>query len=92
MESNPEVETSYITEYQEVILKDVENEYCAKHRHVPVNKPKCVLSSNLASAVQASRSSQSSIDPYDLSSDDEEYSTPNKVAKATPSRSDRPAH
>ena len=31
MDINPEDETSYTTQYQEVILKHVENEYSAKH-------------------------------------------------------------
>jgi len=31
MEINPEDETSYTTQYQEAILKYVENEYCTKH-------------------------------------------------------------
>jgi hypothetical protein len=44
---NPEDETSYTTQYQEVVLKYVENKYCAKHRHVPVNKLETVPSSNL---------------------------------------------
>jgi len=39
----------------------------------------------------ASGSCQSFFDPYDLSSDDEEYLTPNKVAETTPERSDRAA-
>jgi len=36
-------------------------------------------------------SCQSSCDPYDLSSDDEEYITPNNVAETTPGRRDRAA-
>jgi len=39
---NPEDETSYTTQYQEVFLKYVENEYCAKHRRLLVTKPKSV--------------------------------------------------
>jgi len=39
----------------------------------------------------ASRSDQSSFDPYDLPSDDEEYITPNNLAETTPWRSDRVA-
>jgi len=39
----------------------------------------------------ASRSGQSSYDPYDLSSDDEEYLMPTNVAETTPGRSDRAA-
>jgi hypothetical protein len=69
----------------------VENEYCAKHRRVPVNKLQSLPSSNLISSATASRSCQSSFDPYDLSSDDEEYRTPNNVAETTPGRGDRAA-
>jgi hypothetical protein len=47
MDINPEDETSYTTQYQEAYLKYVENEYCVKHRHVPVNKVETVQSSNL---------------------------------------------
>jgi len=39
----------------------------------------------------SSRSGQSSYDPYDLSSDDEEYLMPNNVAEMTPGQSDRAA-
>jgi hypothetical protein len=38
MDINPEDKTSYTTQYQEAFLKYVENEYCAKHRRVPVSK------------------------------------------------------
>jgi len=71
MDINPDNETSYTTQYQEAFLKYVENEYCAKHRHVPVNRHESLPSSNLLSSAMASRSCQSSLDPYDLSSDDE---------------------
>jgi len=84
MDINPEDETSYTTQYQEVFLKYVENEYCAKHRRMPVTKLETVLSNNLVPSVTASWSYQSSFDPYDLSSDDEEYLTPNNVAETTP--------
>jgi hypothetical protein len=47
MDIHPEDETSYTTQYQEAFLKYVENEYCANHRHVPVNKHETVPSSNL---------------------------------------------
>jgi len=91
MDINPEDETFYTTQYQEAFLKYVENEYCAEHRCVPVNKLETVLSSNLVPSAMASGSYQSSFDPYDLSSDDEEYLTPNNVAETTPGRSDRAA-
>jgi len=91
MDIDPEDETSYTTQYQEAFLKYVENEYCAKHRRVPVNKLETVRSSNLVCSATASGSYQSSFDAYDLSSDDEEYLTPNNVAETTPGRSDRAA-
>jgi len=91
MDINPEDETSHTTQYQEAFLKYVENEYCAKHRHVPVNKLETVPSCNLVPSATASGSDQTSFDPYDLSSDDEEYLTPYNVAETTPGRSDRAA-
>jgi hypothetical protein len=39
----------------------------------------------------SSRSGQSSYDPYDLSSDDDEYLMPNTLAKTTPRQSDSAA-
>jgi len=88
---NPEDETSYTTQYQEAFLKYVENEYCVKHRRVPVNKLETVPTSNPFPSATASGSYQSSFDPYDLSSDDEEYLTPNNMAEMTPARGDRAA-
>jgi len=88
---NPEEETSYTTQYQQAVLKYVENEYCAKHRRALVNKQETVPSSNLVPSATASESYQSSFDPYDLSSDDEEYLMPNNVPETTSGRSDRTA-
>jgi hypothetical protein len=84
MDINPENETSHPAQYQEAFLKYVENEYCAKHRRVPVNKLEPVQSSNLVPSSTASGSNQSSFDPYDSSSDDEEFLTLNNVAETTP--------
>jgi len=58
---------------------------------VPVNKLETVPSSNLVPSAMASGSYQSSFDPYDLSSDDEEHLTPNNVAKTTPRHTNRAA-
>jgi len=88
MDINPEDETSDTTQYQEAFLMYVENEYCAKHWGVPVNKHQSLRSSNHISSAMASQSCQSSFDPDDLSSDDEEYLTPNNVAETTSGRSD----
>jgi hypothetical protein len=85
---NPEDETSYTIQYQDAVLKYVENEYCTKHRRVPVNKFETVPSSNLVPSATASGSYHASIDPYDLSRDDKEYLTPNNVAETTPRQSD----
>jgi len=92
MDSNPENETLYTTQYQEAIPRYMENEYCAKHRHAPVNELETVPSSNPVPSTTASGSYQSSFDQYDLSSDDEEYLTPNNVPETTPGRSDCAAH
>jgi len=91
MDINPEDETSYTTQYQEAFLKHVENEYCAKRRREPVNKLETIPSNNLPPCATASGSYQLSFDPYDLSSIDEEYLTPNNLAETTPGRSNRAA-
>jgi len=91
MDITPEDEISYTIQYQEAFLKYLENQYCAKHRRVPINKLQSLPSSNHIFSATASRCCQSSFDPYDLSSDDEEYLTPNNVAETTPERSYRPA-
>ena len=91
MDINPEDETSYTPQYQEAFLKYLKNKFCAKHRCVPVNELETVPTSNLVPTATASGSYQTSFDPYDLSSDDEEYLTPNNGAETTPGRSDRAA-
>jgi hypothetical protein len=88
MDINPEDETSYSTQYQEAFLKYVGNEYCAKHRCVMFNQLETDMSSNLVPSATASGSYQSSFDPYNSSSDDEDCLTPNNVAETTPGRSD----
>jgi len=89
MDINPEDETSCSTQYQEASLKDVENGYCPKNQHEPVNELETVPSNNLLPSATASGCYQLSFGPYDLSSNDEEYVTPNNVAETTPGRSDR---
>jgi hypothetical protein len=64
-----------------------ENDYYAKHWRVPFNKTKNVTSSKFILSAIPSPSSQSSFDPYDLSSSDEEYLTPTNVARTTPGKS-----
>jgi len=92
MDINPEDVTSYTTQYQEAFLTYVENEYCAKHQCGLVNEHESLPRSNLIPSETVLGSCQSSFDPYDLSSDDEEYLTPNNVAETTPGRSYLAAH
>jgi len=89
---HPEDETSYTNQCQEFFLMNVENENCAKHRSVAVNKHESLPRSNLVPSETVSGSCQSSFDPYDLSSDDEEHVMPNNEAETTRGRSDHTAH
>jgi len=81
---NPEDKTSYTTQYQEAFFKYVENEYCAKHRHLLVTKHEKLQSNDFIHSAMPSQSGQSSFDPYDLSSGDEEYLTAKDLAEMTP--------
>jgi len=92
IDNTSEDETSYATQYQEAILKYTENEFFAKHWRVPVNKLESLPRSNLVPSATGSGSCQSSFDAYELSSDDEEYLTPNSVAETTPRWRDCTAH
>jgi hypothetical protein len=58
---------------------------------VLVNKLESIPSSSRIPSTPASRSNQSSLDYYDLLSDDEEYLTPTNVAETTPGQSNRAA-
>jgi hypothetical protein len=51
-------------------------------------EPELLPRSKLVPFTTVSASGQPSFEPYDLSSDDEEYLTPNNVAETTPRRSD----
>jgi len=84
MDINAEEEASYTTQYQEALHKYVQNEYCAKHRSVPIIKPESPPSSNLFPFATTSRPGLSSFDPYDLSSDDKKYLILDNVAETTP--------
>jgi len=71
MEIHPEDETFYATQYEEAFLKQVENEYWAKHQGVLVNIAERMLSSNLIPSAIAFGSGKLSIDTYRLFGDDE---------------------
>jgi len=79
MDIKPDDETSYTTHYPEAFLKYVEIEYCAKHGRLSVIIPERVACNNPFSTT-ASGSGKSAFDPYDLSSDDDEYLMPKNVA------------
>jgi hypothetical protein len=70
--TNPENEISYSTQYLEVFVKYTENEDCAKHRYFPSMKPESATSNIHIFYVMGSRCGQSSYNPDDLSSNDEE--------------------
>jgi hypothetical protein len=89
MDINPEDDTSYTTQYLEAFLKYVENVYNPKHQLVPVNKLESLLHSKMVSSSTDFGSCQPFFDPYDLSSNVEEYLTPNNVAEMTPGQSDQ---
>jgi hypothetical protein len=84
MDINPEDETSCTTQHQEALLKYMVNEYCSKHRQVPVIKPQPIPSSNQVASTMASGSGQSFFDRYDLSSNQNQYLTPDSMAETTP--------
>jgi len=73
MDMNPEDQMSYCTQYLEAFLKCVQNEYCGKHRRLSVTKPENDQHSNFVPSSNAAGFGQSSFDPYDSSSDDDEY-------------------
>jgi len=83
---NPEDKTLYTTQCQEAFQKYAENDYCPKHQHMLVNKSDSIVRSNLVPFITASGSGLSSFAPYDLSSHDEKYLTPNKVAEMPPGK------
>jgi len=85
---NTEDKTSYTIQYQEAFLKYVENKYCPKHRLLLVTMSDNTLNNNLSSFEMASRSAQSSYNPYNLCTDDDEYLMPTNVAETTPNQSD----
>jgi len=91
MDINSEKEALYTTQHQNVMLKYMENEYCAKHRRLPVSKSESIPHNNLFSPTIASRCGQSSYDLSDLSTYDEEYLMPTNVAKMRCGQSDRTA-
>ena len=92
MDINPDDETLYTTQYQEAFLKYVENENWAKQRGLPCMEPESILSNNHFSSAMASRSGHSFYDPYDLSSNDDEYLMPKSVAEMMLGQSNCAAH
>ena len=92
MDINRADEISYTTQFQEAFLKYVENEYCAKRGHLLVIEPESVLRKHFFPSSMAQGSSQSFVDPYDLSSVEEDYLILEDVGETTPGQSNRAAH
>jgi len=92
MHINLEDQTSDTTQYQDTFLKNVENEFYAKHQPMSISIPEQVAGNIIFPSLKASGFGQSSYDPYDSSSDDQEYITPKSMVEMTPRGSDHPAH
>ena len=60
---NPEDEWSYTAQYEKGFLRSMENDDCAKHQSVPVNKQKSFPRSNLIPSNKVLASCQSFFDP-----------------------------
>jgi len=84
---NRKDETSHDTQHQDAFLKVVQNENCVKHLRMFIIKPDMVPGNNLFPSAKASGFGQSSFDPYEVSSDDKQYFTPQSMAEMTPWRS-----
>jgi hypothetical protein len=65
MDINHEDKTSYTTQFHEAFLYYVKYKYCVKRTRLPVIKSDNTLNNHLSSFEMASRSGQSSYDPYD---------------------------
>jgi hypothetical protein len=87
MDIHSDDEASYTMQCQNTFLNSVENEYCAEYQRQSGNKSERDVSSHTFSAT-ATGSVQSSCDPYNLTSDDDEYLTHKNVAEMTPRRRD----
>ena len=88
IDTYPEDETSYTTQFQEAFLQYVDIEYYIKPQCLPVNELNCIPMDNIFCSEIVSRSGQYSYDPYDVSSDDDKYLMPKDVAEMTPRWSD----
>ena len=73
MDIYPEDKSSYTTQLWKEFLQYMETEYSATHRRLPIIKPKRVPTHNFFSSAIPCSSGQSSHNPYDLSSDEEEH-------------------
>ena len=92
MDSQPEEEKPFATQYQQAILINLQNEDCPIHRCLPVDEPARIPSSYLVPCAMSLGSGQSSFDPYHRTTNDEASLVPKNVAETTPRQSNHAAH
>lgn len=91
LDVSPEEEGSFTAQYKDAFLKYVEREYCGRSSSPAAIKTETDSSTDPFAPTTASGPGESSYNPYDLSSDDDEYLAPKDFVHATPGRSDREA-
>jgi len=85
---DPEDKTSYTIRFRNPFLKNMQKEYCAEDWQTSVTETESGLYNNIFSLAKPSEFGQSSYDPSDWSSDDEQFLTAKSVAQTTPGQSD----
>jgi hypothetical protein len=87
-----EDESDCTNQYQQPFLQYEENKYFARYRPLLVTKSEKIPNNHVVSPTPASRSGQSSCDPYDMPSNGEDCGMSRNVAVTTPGRSDHAVH
>jgi len=89
---NPQDMTSHTAKYHKALEQNVANKYCAKHRRISGIQHEKIPGTNSFPCMKNSQFVQSSFNEYDMSCEDEEYTTPKWMAKKAHRWSNRTAH